>query len=138
VLAKERGIKVTEGRSSDSEEYINLITVNVVTDEIENTVSGTVYGKKEARVVRINTFRLEMAPAGHLALIYNIDKPGSIGEIGTALGENGINIGSMQVGQDKEGERNIIFLSADTPIPEDVLEKLKALSSVKSAILLEF
>jgi len=138
VLAKERGIKVTEGRSSDSEEYINLITVNVVTDEIENTVSGTVYGKKEARVVRINTFRLEMAPAGHLALIYNIDKPGSIGEIGTALGENGINIGSMQVGQDKEGERNIIFLSADTPIPEDVLEKLKALPSVKSAMLLEF
>jgi len=138
ILAKDRGIKVTEGRSSDSEEYINLITVNVVTDEMENTVSGTVYGKKEARVVKINTFRLEMAPAGHLALIYNIDKPGSIGEIGTALGENNINIGSMQVGQDKEGERNIIFLSADTPIPADVFEKLQALSSVKSAVLLEF
>ncbi|VEN73456.1 D-3-phosphoglycerate dehydrogenase [Candidatus Desulfarcum epimagneticum] len=138
VLAKERGIKITESTSPESEEYINLVTVKASSDEASNTVSGTVYGKKEARVVRINSFRLEMVPEGHLALIYNHDRPGAIGEIGACMGKNNINIGRMQVGQDREGERNIIFLSADTPIPDDVLKQLQDLPAVKSAMLLDF
>ena len=79
-----------------------------------------------------------MVPNGHLALIYNIDRPGSIGEIGTALGNHKINIGRMQVGQEEEGDNNIIFLCTDTPIPEAVFEELRNLASVKTAIPLEF
>ncbi|MBU4503689.1 MAG: ACT domain-containing protein, partial [Proteobacteria bacterium] len=96
------------------------------------TVAGTLFGKKEPRVVKIDNFRVEMVPQGHLVLINNIDKPGAIGSIGMTLGENDINIDLMQVGQDKEGERNIIFLRTDIPIPNDVLEKLHALPFVKS------
>ncbi len=138
IIAKERGIKVTETTSSESEDYINLITVRVVTTRMESTVAGTIFGKSDSRVVRINTFRLEMIPKGHLALIHNIDTPGSIGEIGTTLGKHHINIGRMQVGQEEEGDRNIIFLCTDTPIPANVLEALKKLRTVKSVIPLEF
>ncbi|MFH1981659.1 MAG: phosphoglycerate dehydrogenase [Pseudomonadota bacterium] len=138
VIAKERGIKVTETAYSDSEEYLIMITVKVVTTEMSTTVSGTLFGKNDPRIVRINTFRLEMVPKGHLALIYNLDRPGSIGEIGTTLGIHRINIGKMQVGQDKEGERNIIFLCTDTPIPDAVYEELRELKSVRTVIPLEF
>ena len=103
-----------------------------------STVSGTIFGKNQARVVRINSFRLEMIPKGHLALIHNVDVPGSIGEIGTLLGNYNINIGRMQVGQEEEGDRNIIFLATDTPIPESVLEELRDLRTVKSVTPLEF
>jgi D-3-phosphoglycerate dehydrogenase / 2-oxoglutarate reductase len=80
-----------------------------VTTEGESLVAGTIFGKKDTRVVRINTFRLEMIPLGHMALIHNLDVPGSIGEIGTTLGRHGVNIARMQVGQEEGGERNIIF-----------------------------
>jgi D-3-phosphoglycerate dehydrogenase len=138
IIAKERGIKVTETVSSESEDYVNLITVKAITSEMTNTVAGTLFGKKESRIVRINTFRLEMIPIGHLALIHNIDKPGSIGEIGTCLGKHKINIGRMQVGQEEEGNRNIIFLCTDTPIPKVVIDELRSLPSVNKAIPLEF
>ncbi len=138
VLAKERGIRVTETTTADSDEYINLITVMVKTTEMDCQVAGTIFGKNDARIVQINSFRLELVPKGHLALIYNIDRPGSIGEIGTTLGDNKINIARMQVGQDLTGKRNIIFLCIDTPIPDDVIEKLRALPSVKSLTPLEF
>ena len=138
VIAREMGISVTETATADAEEYINLITVRIISTDMTSTVSGTIFGKNEARVVRINSFRLEMVPKGHLALIHNLDVPGSIGEIGTTLGRHRINIGRMQVGQEEEGDRNIIFLETDTPIPEPVLEELRALRTVKTVTPLEF
>jgi D-3-phosphoglycerate dehydrogenase len=138
ILAKERGIKVTETTSSDSGHYINLITVRIITTEMTNTVSGTIFGKNDPRIVKINNFGLELIPRGHLALIHNLDKPGAIGSIGAALGNHNINIGRMQVGQEEDGERNIIFLSTDTPIPDAVRDELHALPLVKAVTLLDF
>jgi D-3-phosphoglycerate dehydrogenase len=138
VIARERGIRVSETTTGESEDYLNLITVKVTTTDMTNSVAGTIFGKHSLRIVKINTFRLEMIPSGHLALIHNIDRPGSIGQIGTVLGRHSINIGKMQVGQEEEGDRNIIFLSTDTPIPPDVQEELRQLSLVKTVTPLEF
>ena len=138
VIAKERGIKITESTVSEPEDYLNLITVRVVTTQMTNTVAGTIFGKSDPRIVKVNSFRLEMVPEGHLALIHNIDKPGSIGQIGSTLGKYNINIGRMQVGQEEEGDRNIIFLSTDTPIPIEVVDELRELSLVKTVTPLEF
>jgi D-3-phosphoglycerate dehydrogenase len=138
VIAKERGIKVVEASSADSEDYINLITIHVVTTENRTTVAGTIYGKNEPRVVKIDNFRLELIPHGHLAVIQNLDKPGAIGSIGTTLGQHKINIGRMHVGQEENGEeRNIIYLKTDTPIPDDVAEILRQLPMVRSVMTLE-
>ena len=46
IIAKERGIKVTETASFESEDYVNLITVKAITSEMTNTVAGTIFGKK--------------------------------------------------------------------------------------------
>ncbi len=138
VLAKERGIKITATSSSESDEYLNLVTVRLVTTEMDSQVAGTIYGKKDSRIVRINKFRLEMIPMAHMALIHNVDKPGAIGSIGTTLGNHDINIGRMQVGQEEEGNRNIVFLSTDTAIPAHVLEELRQLPMVKTVMPLEF
>jgi len=138
ILAKERGIRVIETSSADSEDYINLVTVHAVSTEMESTVAGTIFGKKDPRVVKVNNFRLELIPSGHLAIINNYDKPGAIGSIGMKLGEHGVNIGRMQVGQEENGDqRNIIFLQTDTPIPPSVVEELKALPLVTRVTPLE-
>ncbi len=138
VLANDRGIKVSETTVSEHPEYTSLIRVKIVTTEGENLVAGTVFGKNDLRIVRINTFRLEMIPLGHMALIYNLDIPGSIGEIGTTMGEHKINISRMQVGQEESGQRNIIFLCTDNPMSDDVLKALRALKTVKEVTPLEF
>ncbi len=137
-LASDRGIKVTETTIADHEEYAHLMRVKVITTEGKSLVAGTVFGKKDVRIVRINTFRLEMIPLGHMALIYNLDIPGSIGEIGTLLGTHNINIARMQVGQEEGGERNIIFLCTDSQIPPEVVEELRELRTVKTVVPLEF
>jgi D-3-phosphoglycerate dehydrogenase len=137
IIAKEMGIKVTESTSAESFDYLNLITVKVITTEMSSSVAGTIFGRNDPRVVNIDDFRLEMVPEGYLSLIHNLDKPGAIGSIGMVLGENHINIAMMQVGQAKDGERNIIFLRTDTPMPDEVAKKLNDLPLIKSVIRLE-
>ncbi|MGD8343917.1 MAG: phosphoglycerate dehydrogenase, partial [Desulfobacterales bacterium] len=137
VLAKERGIKVTESKIAESEEYINIVTVKAVSDKDVNFVAGTIFGRKNPRVVHINNFRLELEPAHRFILIHNHDKPGAIGSIGTLLGDNRINISRMRVGQEEGSDKTMIFLRTDTPIPEDVIEKIRELPLIISVAAFE-
>jgi D-3-phosphoglycerate dehydrogenase len=73
-----------------------------------------------------------------MAIINNLDKPGAIGSIGMTLGKHDINIARMQVGQEEEGNHNIIFLNTDSKIPDAVLQELRALPLVKNVTPLEF
>jgi len=130
IHAKERNIKVTTSVRSEAEDFTNLISIHVKTSQGENLVAGTILGKKDPRMVRINDFRLEAALEGHLLLIYNIDTPGTIGAIGTCLGRHNINISLMNVGQVLERGQNIIFLRTDAPVPAHVVEELLAMDNV--------
>ena len=62
------------------------------------------------------------------------DVPGTIGSIGTILGEANINVGVMQIGRDTVGGNAVMILTVDHEIPEDVLEKLVALDNVHNAV----
>ncbi|NLI31331.1 MAG: phosphoglycerate dehydrogenase [Deltaproteobacteria bacterium] len=137
VLVKERNIRVKESLRTEAEDFTNLISVQVKTPEEENLVAGTIFGKNEARMVRINDFRLEAALEGHLLLIYNIDTPGTIGAIGTCLGRHRINISKMNVGQVLERGQNIIFLRTDTPVPNHVIDELLSMENVDVVQALE-
>ena len=127
VLAKERGLKVTETTIPEAAEYINLITVRAYYDGGQSKVAGTIFGQKDPRVVNINNFRLELHPQGRFILIHNHDKPGAIGSIGSLLGDHKVNISKMRVGQDEGGDKTMIFIRTDEIIPDDVMEKLRDL-----------
>lgn len=137
IIAKERGIKVIESKSEQSDDFINVLTARVKTSEGENVLVGTVFGKNEPRLVRLNTFRLEALPAGPMLLVYNKDVPGVIGSLGTTLGSNGVNISMMTVGREEESQQNIILLSVDTPISKELLGKVCELDNITDAVALE-
>ncbi len=131
-IAADRGIKVVESKSKTSEDFASLIKLTVKTLEGENVVSGTIFGKKFPRILRINNFYLEAVPEGHNLLIHNEDRPGVIGRIGTTLGTHGVNIARMQVGEEKERKQNVIFLATSTVVPDSVMEELQNLEFVYS------
>lgn len=138
ALAGEMGIPVTTKSVSTQTDYINLITISVTGQNGVNTIAGTIFGRKAPRIIRINDFRLEMIPTkGYFAIIHNLDQPGAIGSIGETLGEHGVNIERMQVGQKGDNERNIIFLRTGSKIPESALTALRALPVVKDITVFE-
>uniref|UniRef100_A0A7V4LCM2 D-3-phosphoglycerate dehydrogenase n=1 Tax=Desulfobacca acetoxidans TaxID=60893 RepID=A0A7V4LCM2_9BACT len=136
-MAASRGIAISEQKMATGEDFTNLIRLTVRAGMEENVVAGTIFGKYEPRIVQINKFRLEAIPEGHMLFIYNTDRPGVIGAIGTTIGRHDINIARMTVGQEKERGQNIILLTTDTPVTPECLAEVRALPHVAMAIQLE-
>jgi len=111
----------------------------VKTIEGENVLAGTVFGKNEPRLVRLNGFRMEALPAGPMLFVQNNDVPGVIGLLGTTLGSEGVNIARMTVGKQRDGDRNlnIILLNTDGLVPQALLEKVRSLPNIHAAMVLE-
>ena len=131
TLAKERSIKVKEEKSSELVDFTNLISLEVKTDKGQFRIAGTLFTKKDLRIVRINDFYVEAIPEGYMLIINNIDKPGIIGNLGTLLGKHNINIAGMTFGRLKKGGRAITVLNIDSSASGKVLDKIKKLEYIK-------
>ena len=130
VVAKERGIKVVESRSSEVKDYSNMINLTIKTSREESSAAATLFGKADHRIVRINKFTMEVIPEGHMLVLYNYDKPGVIGNIGVTLGDNNVNIARLHLGREQVDQQALVVLSTDSAVPADVLQKLRNLPHV--------
>ena len=123
VLAKERAISIDETKNPDVKDVASSFSARVVTDKVERTVTGSVFGGELLRIIEIDGFNIEMTPAGTVLIIYNDDKPGVIGSVGTVCGKHAINICTMGVGQKADEGKAILAVSLDkTPDEEEVDE----------------
>ena len=137
VIARERGIKVVESKSSRASDFASSITVKVKTEQKELEVEGAIFGNNNPRIVRINSFYLEAVPEGYILILNNRDVPGVIGAVGTLLGQKGINIASMELGREKAGGMAISFFHVDDAVPKETLEALRNLPSIVTAELVK-
>ncbi len=129
-IAKERGIEIQETKSQDAGDYYSMIVMTLKSTRRSFTVAGTLFSKKDPRIVKVNKFNVEITPEGNMLFIYNNDKPGVIGNIGTLLGKNGINIGRMHFSRETPGGLAISVVNVDTPVDDRIIEELKELPNI--------
>lgn len=132
--AEQRGISVTENKRVESMDYVSLMVVVARSGDREFKLGATLMGKKnEPRLVVFNEFGIDMAPSHHMLFLEYSDVPGVVGKVGTALGENGINIASMQVGRTGEGGTALMGINVDSAIPDALMERINAKAEVSEA-----
>jgi D-3-phosphoglycerate dehydrogenase/(S)-sulfolactate dehydrogenase len=132
AAARDRGLNLREERATVHQDYVSLLAVTVRGQGGEVSVAGTVYGKAEARVVRVNAFRVEAVPEGPIVLCENDDAPGVVGNLGTTLGAAGVNIARISLSRDEGRTRAFAFLNVDSAPTEAVLDAVRALPHVRS------
>ncbi|MCX5693474.1 MAG: phosphoglycerate dehydrogenase [Candidatus Omnitrophica bacterium] len=137
IVAKERGIRVEEMRATMLEEYSSLISVEIKTDTGVRSVSGTLFTKKDARIVKIDEFHVDAIPEGYMIVAHNIDVPGIIGMMGTILGKNNINIAAMTFGREKPGGKTLSVLNVDSAVQEKVLNEIRNDKNILDATLIK-
>jgi D-3-phosphoglycerate dehydrogenase len=136
AIARERGIKVIEARAPQTSGYLNAIAVQARTASRTLAVEGAVFGVDTVRVVKIDGFRMEAVPEGHILMLHNRDVPGVVGRVGTLLGERGINIAGIELGRERVGGMALSLIHVDEPVPREVLDELRTLPQIVAAQVL--
>ena len=132
-LAKMRGVEVVTQKSTATKGFTNLISVTLKTRDSQHSAAGTLLNGYGARIVQIDPYPVDIPPEGHLLLISHTDKTGIIGRVGTLLGQNDVNIATMQVGRKVVGGSAIMVLTIDKPAPKHVIDELSKLPDLTNA-----
>lgn len=137
MYAEERGLSLAEHKHPDGGAFSSLVEVSLQTDERRLSVAGTVYGKRELRVVSVDGFSVELNPSGYVILVYAEDKPGLIGSVGGILGRYAVNIAFMTFGRKEEGGEALAGLNLDSQPPIDAIREIEGLDLVTATELID-
>jgi D-3-phosphoglycerate dehydrogenase / 2-oxoglutarate reductase len=137
VMAKERGIVISESRQDDSPIFDSLMRITVTTELGKRAFAGTLIGGAP-RVVEVKGMELDAPFSPAMIYVNNLDKPGFIGALGAALGEAGVNIATFNLGRTAAGGDAIALVGVDQAPDAALLARLKALPHVKEARTLVF
>ena len=124
MLARDRGLAVSEMRSTVSQDYVSLISIRAETDDGPVVLEGTIVAKDSIRVIKIDDFDVEVGPADRMVFFRYADRPGIIGKVGTIFGDAGINIATMDVGRRAQGGDALMVLTVDSEVPNEVLDRV--------------
>ncbi|RLQ88671.1 phosphoglycerate dehydrogenase [Notoacmeibacter ruber] len=138
LLAKERGVIISEVRRDKTGIFDGYIMLRVKASDTTRTVAGTVFSDGKPRFIQIKGINIDAEIGQNMVYTTNIDKPGFIGALGTTLGENGVNIANFQLGRKAAGSDAIALLYVDEPVSDAVIEKLTAHPQVIRARALSF
>lgn len=131
-LAHSRDIQIVREKSTATKGFTNLITLKLKTNQGDRQLAGTLMNGYGARIVEIQNYAVDLSPTGHLLIVSHQDKPGIIGKLGTILGNNDVNIATMQVGRKDVGGEAIMVISVDKKAPQQVLTELVGLPEILS------
>ncbi|MGH2374891.1 MAG: ACT domain-containing protein, partial [bacterium] len=121
---------VGEIRRAASEDFQSMVGATVQTNRGPLRLAGTLFGRREARITQIGDYRLDLIPAEQMLFVWNADRPGMIGKVGTMLGAHRVNIANMHVGRVTQGGIALMVLTLDSGIPEAALRELERTDGV--------
>jgi D-3-phosphoglycerate dehydrogenase len=141
AIAKKSGIKITESKTEDSENFASLISLSITVKqdgkEEKKTVAGTLFGKDDMRIVQIDGSRIDAAASGYMLICSFLDKPRVIGPVCTVLGDSGVNIAGMQVGRAKAGGEAIMVLNVDSSVGGDTMDAITRVQNIIDVTLVK-
>jgi len=93
-------------------------------------IAGTVL-HAGPRIVEIDGYELDVAPQGPWLVTHHDDVPGTVGRVGTILGDAGINIATMQVARKEEESAALMVLAVDRAVDRENLARIRELPGMR-------
>lgn len=125
LIARKRGILVNE---LIRDEYYNghteFVKIKIRNEKKILEMGCTLSSKNEGKIAEFNGYEVDIVPGKYMYIVKNMDLPGVVGEIGSILGNNGINLATMQLGRKEKGKKAMMILNVDTPPENDIINKL--------------
>ncbi len=138
AIAKERNIDITEVKQERGGDYQTLVGLTVTTETQTRSLAGTLFNGTDPRLVEIKGIPIDARFGPHMLFITNQDKPGLIGDLGTTLGDAGINIATFNLGRSEPGGDAIALIQVDLMPDQALLDRIQSLPNVDRVKAIRF
>jgi D-3-phosphoglycerate dehydrogenase len=141
TIAAERGIRIVEEKLDTPRAGATSVLSITLHDAAGSTHgSATVLHGDQPRLLAFDGMDIEAPLEGSLLVCRNLDVPGVIGNIGTVLGQQGVNIANFALGRERVRERAtpvqaLSVVQVDEPVGPEVLEALTKIPNLLQARL---
>jgi D-3-phosphoglycerate dehydrogenase len=133
-IAVTRGMTVEERERHHEQGYPDTLEIAVRAGRESRGVSAeaTVLHGVSPRILRVDGIELEAPLAGTMLFFRNRDVPGVIGQVGTILGEHGVNIGTFSLGRREaaRGAEAMALVRVDGAVTEEVLQLIRGIGAI--------
>jgi D-3-phosphoglycerate dehydrogenase len=136
VVARERGLAVSEHRTDEADRFASLVTLELGSGAERVMLSGaSAHGRPH--LAGLDGFAIDAELAGTILVTRHRDQPGIVGAVGSALASAGINISSLELSRLSAAGEAMMFVSVDDAIPDPVLEQLRVVPGMLEARVVE-
>jgi D-3-phosphoglycerate dehydrogenase / 2-oxoglutarate reductase len=126
-LAAERGIEVRT-ITAPAQDHINIIRISGGGHSVAGRLSGL---DESHRISELDAHALDIHPSVNMVIIRNLDMPGMVGAVGAMLGDAGINISNMHIGESGDGVEALMVVATSGPVSPAVQDALRAHEHVR-------
>lgn len=135
IIAQKRGINIVTSKSQKDCTFIGSISVTLVTDSDENTVTGALIAKNMPRIVKMNDYNMSIEAEQHMLIVPHENKPSMVAKVAAVIGEHNININRMQVAQksNKKDNVSVMLITIDKDVDEATLETINKIDGIQNA-----
>jgi D-3-phosphoglycerate dehydrogenase / 2-oxoglutarate reductase len=133
LIARNKGIETRASKSDDPAQFAAEVTVKVVSDSNEASVSGTVLAHDEPLISHINAQPINLNPVPMMLFTKHRDQPGMIAKVAGVLANHDINVSNMSVARAGPREDAVMVLGLDDPLPPEVLQEVNRAPGILTA-----
>jgi D-3-phosphoglycerate dehydrogenase len=134
LVARERGLTVSETRTASSEPWASLVELAVGPAEGEPQVrlaGSTAHGRPH--LAEVDGFAIDAELTGLVLVTRHHDRPGIVGAVGTILADASINISSLELSRLSAHGQAMMFVSVDDEVGAGVLERVRSIDGMVDA-----
>ncbi|KAK9690933.1 hypothetical protein RND81_09G164300 [Saponaria officinalis] len=147
--AKQRGIRIAEERTllnGSPESPLESIHVQIanVESKFASAISETGEIRLEGRVkdgipylTKVGSFEVDVSLEGSIILCRQVDQPGMIGQVGSVLGDENVNVSFMSVGRLAPRTHAVMAIGVDDQPSSQVLKKIGDIPAIEEFVFLK-
>ena len=134
LVARERGLTVSETRTASAEPWSSLVELAIGPadgDPYLALAGSTAHGR--SHLVSVNGLEIDAAMGGTILVTRHQDQPGVVAFVGSVLADAGINISSLELSRRSARGEAMMFVTVDGDLDPSVVRQIEARDGIVEA-----
>ena len=130
LVANTHGIAVDERTTTRPVDQDSALLIEIIGEDRLRIAGTQVEG--QARITRIDDFRVDMQPEGIFLVVKHQDRPGVIAAVSSLLAKHDINIAGIELGRDKPRGHAVMLMQIDEPLSDELAGEIRETAKLDS------